>query len=241
MVDAPVAGPSTPTVAGGAPAPMKGSAAKKGGIGAAAAAIIAATIAVEGGYVNHKADPGGETNMGVTKRVAVEHGYTGPMRTLPRDVAESIYFDSYLVKPGYAPLVELDAAVAEELFDTTVNMGAARPSLWFQQGVHAMCNAPIARDGRVGPATIAAYAECQQRVAPATLCRAMLDHLDLSQRAEYARLVRVNPKLRVFHKGWLTHRIGNVDRRKCGAVALAAAPQPRLSLGAGSSQPGAAW
>ena len=27
------------------------------------------TAAWEGGYVNHKADPGGETNLGVTRRV----------------------------------------------------------------------------------------------------------------------------------------------------------------------------
>jgi hypothetical protein len=43
----------------------------------------------------------------------------------------------------------------------------------------------------------------------------MLNSLDGHQRDEYARLVRVNPKLRVFHKGWVAHRVGNVDRRKC--------------------------
>ena len=30
----------------------------------------------EGGYVNHPKDPGGETNLGVTKRVYEEHGGT---------------------------------------------------------------------------------------------------------------------------------------------------------------------
>jgi len=30
----------------------------------------------EGGYVNHPKDPGGETNLGVTKRVYQEHGGT---------------------------------------------------------------------------------------------------------------------------------------------------------------------
>lgn len=184
-------------------------------IGAAALAIIAAAIALEGGYVNHAADPGGETNMGVTKAVAVSHGYTGPMRTLPRDVAESIYFESYLVKPGYAPLVELDAAVTEELFDTTVNMGPARPSRWFQQGINALCKDKVAVDGQVGRGTVAAYAACQRWIGPLNLCLGMLDRLDDSQRAEYDRLVRVNAKLKVFHRGWIAHRIGNVDRRKC--------------------------
>jgi lysozyme family protein len=189
----------------------------KATMGASAALIIAATLALEGGYVNHSADPGGETNMGITKPVARAHGYTGPMRSLPRDVASSIYYESYLVKPGYAPLVDIDAPVAEELFDTTVNMGAPRPSRWFQQSLGELCGSAIVPDGKVGPGTIAAYASCQARRGATPLCRSMLDRLDAKQAAEYERLVRVNPKLRPFLRGWLTNRIGNVDRRKCGA------------------------
>jgi lysozyme family protein len=177
--------------------------------------MIAATLALEGGYVNHRADPGGETNLGITKKVAVEHGYTGPMRSLPRDVATSIYYQSYLVKPGYAPLIPVDAAVTEELFDTTVNMGPARPSTWFQWSINTHCGTRIAYDGRVGPATIAAYSSCQRRLGPTPLCRLTLEFLDQAQLKEYQRLVARNPKLRVFYKGWIAQRIGNVDRRKC--------------------------
>lgn len=187
----------------------------KKSIAAAALAMIAGVIAVEGGYVNHKADPGGETNMGITKRVAVENGYAGPMRTLPRPVAESIYYDRYLVGSGYAPLIPLDAAVTEELFDTTVNMGPARPSRWFQQSINSLCGTRLAVDGQVGPATVRAFSACQTAKGAAKLCISMLDSLDGKQRHEYDRLVRVSPSLRVFHKGWIAQRIGNVDRRKC--------------------------
>ncbi len=186
-----------------------------GGIAAAALAMIAGVIAVEGGYVNHPADPGGETHMGITKAVAVQNGYTGPMRTLPREVAESIYYRRYLIQPGYAPLVTIDAAVTEELFDTTVNMGPARPSTWFQQSINILCGATLATDGRVGPGTIAAYRACQGKLGASNLCVATLANLDAAQGTEYARLVRVNPKLKVFYKGWVAHRVGNVDRRKC--------------------------
>lgn len=189
----------------------------KGGVAAAVAAIIGATLAVEGGYVNNPADPGGETNLGITKKVAVQHGYTGPMRALPRDVATSIYYQDYLVKPGFAPLVEIDAPVAEELFDTTVNMGAPRPSRWFQQSIVEL-GVPIAVDGKVGASTIAAYRVVQKTAGASQACRQMLDKLDAKQKAEYVRLVRVNPRLRAFYKGWVAHRIGNVDRRKCGAA-----------------------
>lgn len=182
---------------------------------AAIALMIASVIAVEGGYVNHPADPGGETNMGITKRVAVQSGYTGPMRKLPREVAESIYYRQYIVAPGYEPLIAIDAPVTEELFDTTVNMGAPRPSRWFQQSIGALCGTPVAVDGKIGPAAIAAYSACQRHLGPVRLCVAMLDSLDDRQRAEYERLARVNPKLRVFLRGWIRNRIDNVDRRKC--------------------------
>jgi hypothetical protein len=192
---------------------------KAGGLAAVVVVLLAGVIAHEGGYVNHRADPGGETNMGITKAVAVQNGYTGPMRTLPREVAESIYYRIYLVKPGYAALIPIDAAVTEELFDTTVNMGQARPSTWFQLSINAQCGSALAVDGRVGPGTIATYRACQTKRGAAELCVATLDHLDDAQRLEYARLVRANPKLQVFYKGWIAQRVGNVDRRKCKAVA----------------------
>jgi lysozyme family protein len=178
-------------------------------------AIIASTIAIEGGYVRNPSDPGGETNMGVTKVVARQNGYQGPMRTLPREVAESIYYDKYIVEPGYEPLVAIDAPVTEELFDTSVNMGTYRPSKWFQQSTNELCGARLAVDGKVGPAAIAAYKACQPRLGAARLCVGTLNSLDSKQKAEYERLVRVNPKLNVFLKGWLRNRINNVDRRKC--------------------------
>jgi lysozyme family protein len=190
----------------------------RGKIGAAALAIIGAAIALEGGYVNHKSDPGGETNMGVTVQVARENGYSGPMRTLPRDVAEGIYYKRYLVGPGLEPLIAIDAAVTEELFDTTVNMGPSRPSRWFQQGLNDLCASRVAVDGKIGGQSIGAFATCQKKLGATRLCRAMLDSLDAQQKAEYGRLVRVNGNLSVFYKGWIAHRIGNVDRKKCGTA-----------------------
>ena len=175
--------------------------------------IIAPTKALEGGYVNHPSDPGGETNKGITKKVALEHGYTGPMKTIPDAVVDSIFYQGYLVKPGYVPLIALDAAVTTELFDTTVNMGPARPGRFFQQAITEICpTVKVTIDGQVGPATIAAFATCQRVL----LCRAMIPALDAKQRAEYDRLVRINPNLKVFYRGWVNHRIGNVKLEKCG-------------------------
>jgi lysozyme family protein len=190
--------------------------AKRLAIPAMALTLIASVIAIEGGYVNHPSDPGGETNMGITKRIAVKHGYGGPMRTLPRSVAESIYYQSYLVKPGFAPLVHTDAAVTEELFEESVNMGPHWPSLWLQQSLDEL-GVKVIVDGHVGLQTIAAYSALQAVDGNATACVEMLDKLDGKQKARYDYLVRVNPRNLAFYKGWVAKRIGNVDRTKCRA------------------------
>ncbi|QUT04061.1 secretion activating protein [Sphingobium phenoxybenzoativorans] len=197
-------------------AAVKANPGKTTGISAAILAMIAATMALEGGYVNHPNDPGGETNRGITKAVAVKHGYTGPMRALPEDVATSIYYADYIVKPGFGPLSHLDAPVTTELYDTGTNMGPYWPSLFLQQAINDTCAIKVKADGKVGPATIKAFSQCQSAIGASRFCVMMLDALDARQKARYDYLVRVNPRLRVFHRGWINHRIGNVDRKKCG-------------------------
>lgn len=195
---------------------------RKAGVAGAVALIIGAVFAVEGGYVDDPADPGGATNHGVTESVARQHGYDGDMRDFPRTCsiegqvcAESIYRRDYIERPGFLPLVQIDPVVAEEVIDTAVNMGPRRPSRWFQASVNATCNTRLAVDGRIGPMTQLAWRECRAHLGPVA-CVAMLDAMDARQEAEYDRLVRVNPRLRRFRRGWQNHRIGNVDRSRCG-------------------------
>ena len=45
----------------------------------------------EGGYVNHPDDPGGETNLGVTKKVYEAFGGTKDMRDLTVEDVKPIY------------------------------------------------------------------------------------------------------------------------------------------------------
>lgn len=188
---------------------------KRAGTALIVAAIVAAIFRVEGGYVNDPKDLGGETNYGITKQVARQHGYNGPMLHLPKDKAGKIYVSTYIQQPGFMPMIDVEPAVAEELVDTAVNMGPARPSRWFQQSLNEICGAGVVVDAKVGAGTIAAYAACQRKVPPAMLCTRMLDALDTRQSDEYRRLVARNSSLSRFLKGWLANRIGNVDRAKC--------------------------
>lgn len=197
-----------------------------GGSAAAAIAIILAGVYHdEGGWVNHPSDPGGETNMGITKRVATEAGWKGTMKLFPKQCdtaidicADRIYYEKYMLEPGYVPIITMDPAVGEELVNSAVNFGTSRPSRWLQQSIGEVCPAyKVKVDGIVGRGTSGAYMACQSHIGKEKLCLTMLDKMDGKQRLEYDRLVRVNPKLKVFYKGWINKRIGNVDRAKCKA------------------------
>lgn len=102
-------------------------------------------IAHEGGYSNHPSDPGGETMYGITKRVAMEHGYTGNMRDLTRDQAKAIYRTAYWDR---AKADEYDFAIGFQLFDAAVNHGIGNAVRFLQRAVGA------ADDGIVGPVTL---------------------------------------------------------------------------------------
>jgi lysozyme family protein len=101
----------------------------------------------EGGYSNHKDDKGGATMWGVTEKVARAHGYTGEMRSLPMELAKSIYRSMYW-DPVRAD--ELPDAVRFSVFDAAVNSGVNRAVRWLQEAVGA--NA----DGAFGSKTMAA-------------------------------------------------------------------------------------
>lgn len=191
-------------------------------LAASVAVILTGIYADEGGYVNHKADRGGETIWGITVGTARADGYLGPMKNFPKHCgpgnsicADRIYTDRYMRDPGFLPIIEADPAVGEELVNTAVNTGPVRPSRWLQQSLNGMCGARLAVDGRVGPGTQAAFRSCQAKIGRVTFCRTMLDRLDGIQSAFYDAIVKADPTQRVFLKGWKARRIGNVNREKC--------------------------
>ena len=190
----------------------RGAIAGLGALGVVVTGILAAVGLNEGGYVNHPNDPGGATNHGITEAVARKDGYTGHMRNFPKEWANDIIFTGYIKEPGFLPIIEISPAVGEEIVDSAVNFGPARPSCWFQQSLNELGASPRLKvDCRIGPRSIEAF----QWFTGKRFCVAMLDKMDAKQTAEYQRLVRVNPKLKVFYRGWINKRVGNVDRKKC--------------------------
>ena len=104
----------------------------------------------EGGYVNHPKDPGGETNLGVTKRVYQEHGGTKDMKDLLVEDVAPIY------KKGYWDKIkgdDLPGGLDLCVFDFGVNAGPGRAAKFLQ----SMIGTTV--DGGIGPNTLAKVEE----------------------------------------------------------------------------------
>lgn len=146
-------------------------------------------IAHEGGYVNHPADPGGETNWGITKRVAMEHGYQGSMRELTRQQAKDIYRQAYWYR---AQADKYDSAIGFQVFDAAVNHGIGNAVRFLQRAVG------VADDGQVGPRTLAAIAAMS---VTDVLMRFNAERLEF-----YTKLSTWD----TFGKGWARRVVGNL-------------------------------
>ncbi len=114
---------------------------------------LSAILHHEGGYVFHKLDPGGMTNLGVTKRVWEE--WVGhevdekTMRGLTPELVGPMYKAKYWDKIKGD---DLPAGVDYCVFDAAVNSGPGRAVKWLQGCVG------VDQDGGIGPKTLAAVA-----------------------------------------------------------------------------------
>lgn len=144
----------------------------------------------EGGYSFNPADPGGETIFGITARVARANGYTGDMRTLPRETAKVLYMKLY-----WAPMHcdELPALLRFQVFDACVNSGAPQATLWLQRATGAK------DDGVIGPATLAAM-----RTADQLRTAILFDALRLD-------FLTDRPTWSMFGRGWAKRIITNLQ------------------------------
>ena len=100
----------------------------------------------EGGYVNHPKDPGGETNLGVTKRVYEKWGGTKDMKDLTVEDVAPIYKKNYWDR---CKCDDLESGVDWAVFDWAVNSGTGRAA----KAIQKICGAT--QDGAIGPKTLA--------------------------------------------------------------------------------------
>ena len=101
----------------------------------------------EGGYVNHPKDPGGETNLGVTKRVYEDWGGTKDMKDLTVEDVAPIYRKNYWDR---MKCDDIPAGLDLCVFDFGVNAGTGRSAKYLQTMIGTVA------DGGIGPNTLRA-------------------------------------------------------------------------------------
>jgi lysozyme family protein len=103
-------------------------------------------IGHEGGYVNNPADPGGETNWGISKRSYPQLN----IKTLTREDAKLIYRNDFWRRINADRLYD---GVAFQMFDFAVNSGIETAVRYLQRALG------VADDGHWGPVSQAAAAQ----------------------------------------------------------------------------------
>ena len=115
------------------------------------ASALQAVLKHEGGFVNHPADPGGMTNLGVTKKVWEE--WVGHevdekvMKALTPEIVGPMYKAKYWDKIKGD---DLPTGVDYCVFDAAVNSGPGRAAKWLQACVG------VEPDGGIGPKSLSA-------------------------------------------------------------------------------------
>jgi lysozyme family protein len=157
----------------------------------------------EGGYVNHPSDPGGMTNLGVTKKVWedwVGHPVTEKdMRELTPALVGPMYEMKYW-RTSYCE--KLPRGLDLLVFSMAVNAGSGRSVKLLQDAIG------VVADGVIGPKTMAKINEAN--------VEALIDKFSEARTAFYKGL-KTFP---VFGKGWLnrtnTERLEALDMAKNG-------------------------
>jgi len=151
------------------------------------------TIGHEGGYVNDETDRGGETKYGVTKRDYPQLD----IKNLTLKQAKEIYKANYYHKS----FDKLSEAIAIELFDTSVNMGALTARKMLQQALNLMNRNQLNYDdlivdGLIGDKTLQAYKKVNSRI--------LLKVLNGLQFARYVYIAENDTTQERFFNGWIT-------------------------------------
>lgn len=173
--------------------------------------IIEGVVDREGGFVDNPHDRGGPTCWGITEAAARKCGYTGPMRDLPRELAAKIYFQDYVVAPGFMRIAAINTAIGAELVDSGVNCGPGRPGPWLQRTLNLLNRQAkqfpdLVVDGVLGPATqFALQAVLRQRGADGE--KVILRCLNNLQGVYYMEITERRAANEEFFFGWIFNRV----------------------------------
>lgn len=144
----------------------------------------------EGGYVNNKKDPGGETNFGISKRSYPDIN----IKALTRESAKAIYFRDFWIPSN---LGQFDSQeLATKVFSQGVLLGMKTAIKRLQFSVRAVNKQELVADGIIGKATLEAVNSISRNAID-------LFALRCAFRAELGAFYRYKRRNPTFIKGWL--------------------------------------
>lgn len=159
---------------------------------------VGSLLAIEGGYSNHKFDRGGETRFGITEKTARANGFTDEMREFPFWRAKQIYKKDYWDVMRLPSIQIFSPAVARELFESGVNCGTTRASIWFQQTINLLTDEELDVDGIIGKKTLAALSIFNDSASRELI----LKMLNAYQANHYIKLCTNDSTQKTFIRGW---------------------------------------
>lgn len=163
-------------------------------ISALAKESISKTLELEGGYVDHKSDLGGESNMGITIAVARRFGYKGEMKDIPYEVVMEIYYNNYWKSLKLDQLD--DEKLAFLVYDAGVNNGIGTSTKMLQEACNWAYKKDILKiDGKIGNNTIKALNKFEDKKR----IRVLFEMLKIER---YVKITRARKDNVSFIYGW---------------------------------------
>lgn len=185
------------------------------------------TAIVEGGYVWDKQDNGGETYKGITRASepnwkgwpiieAIKKRVGSAASAIDREAEKDATLQAYVLatyKHSYWDALNLDLLqdqkVANELYDTGINMGTGRAGLFFQRTLNVVNRngslfPDLRLDGQIGAKTIGAFNSLS--VSDKTMVWRLLNCL---QGEKYISICEANPVQEKFIRSWASRVFEN--------------------------------
>lgn len=148
------------------------------------------TLSQEGGYSNDEADPGGETQFGITQGTLDAFRRRHRKVDMPESVRDiTIKHAKLIYRAWYWDAIraeQLPADLALFGFDVAVNCGPKRAVEMLQGALR------VTQDGKVGPRTLAAARSSRDAITRFTSARLRY----------YQKLMERRPVLQRFIEGW---------------------------------------
>jgi lysozyme family protein len=168
------------------------------------------TSIVEGGYANNPHDSGGETWKGISRNNEKNWGgwkiidqykklpnFPGNLNSVPelQDKVLSVYKNNYWDSLNLDFIS--DQRMANELYDTGVNMGIGTAGKFFQRVLNVSTRSILVIDGKIGSKTIGVFNDLSDRD------KYMVWKLfNCLQGEKYISICESNPSQEIFLRSW---------------------------------------